>query len=250
MHGWLPTGDKRAHVTGIGVCPGCTEPKETIEHLFKCPNLSTQKRLDEIIAALRKKGLKSSGVTLRFWRILATVIDQYRKGITIVPPADTTLEVAQAFQAQSLIGWDDFMRGYFATNWIDALNSTANDDPDLKMQTIVKTIWFEVAEPMWHHRNVIAHGSGSAVQTALDAKLNGLLLWYRRHQAEVLPYHHQYLRRYSTVNDITRLNSKTKRSWLRHLQVAAAVWKSNSEARLEGLQPITLFFTPISRKPP
>ena len=142
------------------------------------------------------------------------------------------------------------MRGYLAIDWIDALESMDNDKPEQGLQTIVKTIWFEVAEPMWRHRNELTHGPGSAIQTALDTKLNALLLWYRRHQTEVLPYHHQYLRRYSTVNDITQLKPSTKRSWLRHLQVAAAVWKSDSEARMQGLQPITLFFSPISRNNP
>ncbi len=139
---------------------------------------------------------------------------------------------------------------YLALDWIDALESMDNDKPEQGLQTIVKTIWFEVAEPMWRHRNELAHGPGSAAQKAIDAKLDALLLWYRRHQEEVLPYHQQYLRRYSTVDDITKLRQSTKRAWINHLKVAAAEWKKDRDCRREGSQLITRFFPPISRKQP
>ena len=161
----------------------------------------------------------------------------------------------QAVQLQALIGWDYFMRGYLASDWLQALQSTGSRgtdsaDPEQQLGTVLKALWFEVAQPMWHHRNDLAHGANSALTSATDERLNQLLLWYHEHQEQLLPYHQQYLRRFDTVHEITNMRHSTKKAWIKHLSVAAKEWKKYKELEDKQLQPITKFFQPINGSNP
>ena len=56
MHGWLPTMTKN-FTTTTTQCPGCSCRRETTDHMIICSNARMKKKQEEIITALRKKGL-------------------------------------------------------------------------------------------------------------------------------------------------------------------------------------------------
>ena len=57
MHGWLPTAHMLGHISGNTQCPGCPCPDETLGHMLRCPHHLMARKREEIIAALRKKGI-------------------------------------------------------------------------------------------------------------------------------------------------------------------------------------------------
>ena len=56
MHGWLPTGHMRHHITGTNQCPGCASTNETIDHMLKCPRPTMKKKREKILKQLVVKG--------------------------------------------------------------------------------------------------------------------------------------------------------------------------------------------------
>jgi hypothetical protein len=128
--------------------------------------------------------------------------------------------LAQALSTQSKIGWNYFLRGYIASDWLPALQATRSDiEVEIQLQIVLKSIWFDITEPMWHHRNELAHGTNSAIVSAIDKRLTEQLQWYRRHQHQLLPADQQYIRRYEHARDLTRLGRSTKVAWLKYLEV-------------------------------
>ena len=79
MHGWLPTMHMRSHITRINQCPGCTCRDETIDHLFHCPHPRIQRAKKDILAQLRKKGLKAKihkSILKAFIRVFRCYFDE------------------------------------------------------------------------------------------------------------------------------------------------------------------------------
>ena len=58
MHGWLPVGHMRQHITGISQCPGCPCGDETIRHVFQCPNERMNATRKKVLATMLKEGIK------------------------------------------------------------------------------------------------------------------------------------------------------------------------------------------------
>ena len=56
MHGWLPIGHMRHHITGANQCPGCDSTNETNDHMPKCPHPTIKKKREEILTQLVVKG--------------------------------------------------------------------------------------------------------------------------------------------------------------------------------------------------
>jgi ribonuclease HI len=56
MHGWLPLGHMRHHITGINQCPGCTSTNETIDHMLKCPHLTITEKREVVLSQMLVKG--------------------------------------------------------------------------------------------------------------------------------------------------------------------------------------------------
>ena len=76
MHGWLATGHMHGHATKVTQCPGCSCTDETIGHMLRCPNRLMDKKRQEILHSLRKKGLRSR-VPKRVIEVFCRLLEHY-----------------------------------------------------------------------------------------------------------------------------------------------------------------------------
>ena len=159
MHGLLPVNHVRQHETNIAQCPGCHCGDETIAHIFQCPNEQMIEKREEIVAALRKKGLRKLSRQILY--TVAEMIEQYAAGVEVNPQATNHPAVVAALKAQKKLGWEAFFRGYLVKEWLEAFRATHNTDAMQQFDQFQQMIWFDIAQPQWHARNRVAHGPNS-----------------------------------------------------------------------------------------
>ena len=159
MHGLLPVNHVRQHETNIAQCPGCHCGDETIAHIFQCPNEQMIEKREEIVAALRKKGLRKLSRQILY--TVAEMIEQYAAGVEVNPQATNHPAVVAALKAQKRLGWEAFFRGYLVKEWLEAFRATHNTDAMQQFDQFQQMIWFDIAQPQWHARNRVAHGPNS-----------------------------------------------------------------------------------------
>ena len=222
MHGILPVNHVRRHVIHTTQCPGCACPDETIAHIFQCSNPMMVSKREEIIAALRKKGLRK--LSRKILHTIADFIQQYSEGGEMRPTTTNHPAILAAVKAQSELGWDDFFRGYLVKDWLKALEATKNADAHQQFDQLQQLIWFDVALPQWTMRNQVAHGPDSNTIRVENAHLASQLEWYNAHRHEILPAHQQELAKHNS-DDIMRMKLSTRRAWLRHLEIAIEDWE-------------------------
>ena len=235
MHDLLPVGHVRRHVTKISQCPGCSCADETFVHLLKCPNRDMQTKRDEIIAALRKKGLRK--LPRKVSVAIAEIMHQYSQGDEVWPRI-THPALAFALRAQEQLGWDNFFRGYLVKAWVVALRETsqvAGVDPYQQFNQLQQLVWFDIVQPQWYIRNSIAHGPKSNLSMATSSRLTTLLLWYNEHRQEILPAYLQPIAERS-IDNIHKMSSKAKKEWIYHLETASAAWRKTKKYHEEGKQ--------------
>ena len=97
-------------------CPCCNERDETTMHLHQCKDPETrrvlQTGLNELEDALRQRHVPS-----QMWTAMRMGVQSFCNGadLTACTPAD---DVREAFEVQSRIGWDQFLKGRLARHWV------------------------------------------------------------------------------------------------------------------------------------
>jgi len=71
-----------------------------------------------------------------------------------------------------------------------------------------------------------------------SAMLAMKLVWYNEHREELLPYYQQQLAK-RDLNDILRMKTSTRRTWLYHLKIATEEWEKRKYSRKENQRVIT-----------
>ena len=120
MHGWLPLGDMRHHITGINQCPGCTSTNETIDHMLKCPHPTIKEKREEILSQLMVKGKQQKipkGVLTAFIQLLT----KYTSGATDYTTSTHSRTIQDAITQQMAIGVNMMARGYIGKGWMDTV---------------------------------------------------------------------------------------------------------------------------------
>ena len=228
MHGLLPVNHVRQHETQIAQCPCCTQCEdETIAHVFQCPNPEMAAKRAEIIAALRKKGLRKISRQILF--TVAELVQQFAIGGEMRTTTNHPT-VQAAIEAQRDLGWDDFFRGYLVKEWLPALEETHNGDAHQQFYQFQKIMWYDIAFPQWQERNRIAHGSQSHDKRIESAKLAEQLIWYSQHRDELPPNFHQQWAKHS-IDEINNMSLETRRLWLHHIKIAQEALKKQKEQR-------------------
>ena len=183
-----------------------------------------QTKRDEIIAALRKKGLRK--LPRKVSVAIAEIMHQYSQGDEVWPRI-THPALAFALRAQEQLGWDNFFRGYLVKAWVVALRETsqvAGVDPYQQFNQLQQLVWFDLVQPQWYIHNSIAHGPKSNLSMATSSRLTTLLLWYNEHRQEILPAYLQPIAERS-IDNIHKMSSKAKKEWIYHLETASAAWR-------------------------
>ena len=241
MHGWLPTMHMRHHVTGINQRPGCTCCDETIYLMFHCPHQLMKAKRRDIIAQLRKKGLKARIPR----RVISTVIAVLRKYFDQdddlrFPTLHPSLRLAISQQLD--IGLNFLPRGFLATGWYDAIAATGVSYPERKMDALQRPLWNTILEPIWHQCNDLLRSKQSKYPDVESERLAERIQWYVEHKHDVLSIHDHHLARFD-VPTIHRMSRDQRREWIRHLDAARAAYANELNQRASKQNVITHYLS-------
>lgn len=113
MHGWLPTMNKNFRFT-TKKGPGCPCPNETNKHVYVCSSPIMARKRREIIAALRKKGLKR--VPQHIGNAIANLIaEHFQEPLPSAPLYDQPIRDAIANQRR--VGLTMILWGFIVEGW-------------------------------------------------------------------------------------------------------------------------------------
>ena len=239
MHEWLPTMHMEAHKTGNSHCPGCVCPDETLEHTLRCPNKTLAKERDILLIALRTKGLKI-GIPRAIMEAISKLLYEYVNAKRLSIPDHPG--IAQAVKAQIDIGIKLLPRGFLATQWITVLEEFSVDKPDQKIASLLKSIWIEFTDKLWHNRNRVAHQKGNQTNQEDAQSWAAKLAWFLDNP-HVIARTDQFLLTFKR-DDIESMTPQSRRSIAQQLETVQKAFALEKLHRLNGQSVISDFFKP------
>ena len=246
MHGWLPIGHMRKHVTANATCPACGHPDETIQHMMKCPATRMRRKREEVLKAALERGIKKRiprHVMEAFCRILKYEMGDTERAVSEM--ADNSIR--RAVQAQQDIGLRYMCRGYLAREWIVVMKEAGTERIEQKMNALQDIVWFVIFDGIWETRNEILHKQENYYGREEESKLNTMIRWYVDHKYEVLQWGDQFLANI----DLTRLQHmrrETKRKWIKHVEMARRRGEIERRQRRKNQTVLTSYFKVMTRK--
>ena len=231
-----------SHMTDIAHCPGCSEADETFDHLFHCPHPLLASAREEIIAALRKKGLERH-IPRPFLDCISSIFTSHFT--TTRPDTPPHPRLATALEAQSRIGLDMFFRGYLTVAWTTALDDLGADHPSRMMLWLLRFIWFDCAKKLWRARNTILHHHKNEHDLLVDSRNSDTLQWFLTN-SDALNARDRYLLTFS-LTDIPLMAPRTKHELVCLLTTARDLHSAEIASRGKDQSAITDFFDPIPR---
>lgn len=240
MHDWLPVMHMQAHITGVRQCPNCTHNDETLDHLFHCTHPTMKCKREELLAHLRKKGLKL-GIP---YPILDAMISLFSTYFNNGQPTHHTYPdlIQRAATTQLNIGLMYLPRGYLATSWIDAMEAYDCPHPAQKLAALIYFIWNDITDTLWRTRNELVHHTHNLTDLATEDDLAARLTWYLGNYRDVLAPSDHHLVRFNT-QDIQTWSLPIRKEWLQHLMAADAAFTLERNLRPPGQPLITDYFT-------
>lgn len=240
MNLWLPVGHNwRHHGAENDKCPGCGMPDETFDHLFRCPN-------EELRACCREGTLKMQTVARRLkipvqieWLLLRVVRQACEMEDTNAPQEPMLRRI---WDAQRQIGFSNFMIGWISREWHKGLKRFGSKDPGGQAAQLLTLLWDCVCEPVWECRNNIMANKPNPSEMREMTALREKLIWYRRHQIEVLPERFRFLVKYQ-VHDLRKWDRDRCRTALRLLDKAVKIHEIECRQRVRGQRVMTEFLT-------
>ena len=240
MHGWIPVMHKRQHITGIKQCPGCSQPDETVEHVFRCPNPLMKKRRKEIVADLRKKRGKNK-IPKSAMGILIDMVSHVFQGKRLFDSSKYDGRQQKVIASQQAIGLHLLPRGYVSTEWYTHLKFLGVSNPKRRVDSMLKMIWHDIFDPLWDQRNRILHDETNKYNVAEDKALSTRLTWYVRNKHSLLAYQDHFLANHD-VNNLHRMRRATKREWIRHLDKAKLAYENERRQRASSQNVIIRYY--------
>ena len=240
MHGWLPVGHKRQHITGVNQCPGCPCNDETIHHLFVCPHArmveTRTKAFKQMLKLGRKAKIKRSVIEAVCHVMKEECAGTDRYILPTHAPA-----IRDAIDEQRRIGMPLMMRGFLAKKWFDAIETSGSKHPERRMIALQRMLWIEWVEPIWHTRNDILHGGHNNTNDAESQRLADRLLWYRSHRENLLAHHDQSLARFD-LTSIQKMRRGTRRECVRQLDIARVAYEKEKFQIGQGQSTLHRYF--------
>ena len=237
MHGWLPVMHMLSHMTGNSQCPGCPHPDETLDHLFRCPNIVMRKRRDTLLLDLRTSGRKQ-GWPRPILEALWTIIHDFCEGQATTLPQHP--QIREAVTAQLDIGINLLPRGFLSTRWLYLLEEFGVERPQSKITLFLHTLWFSFTLPLWQTRNDIVHRQENLHRQANLLNNCAQLRWFLDNP-HVLSTSDHFLLRYSN-EDIDHMTDRAQTHTLYHLEAARESNSLDLLNRQKGQHTITKFF--------
>ena len=242
MHGWLPLGHMRHHITGINQCPGCTSTNETIDHMLKCPHPTITEKREVVLSQMLVKGKQNKipkGVLTAFIQLLT----KYTTGATDYTLNTHSRTIQDAIAQQMAIGVDMMARGYIGIGWKDTVPTARH--PTRILNKLQCMVWMDFFKPLWQNRNELLHQQKNNYETAENAALTEQLMWYQYNRHTLLAHHDHALLHNIDMATLHTMPSRHKREWIRHLTVAKlantqelALKKTNQHSLFRYMKPV------------
>ncbi len=93
------------------------------------------------------------------------------------------------------------------------------------MELLLSSVWNHLCESLWKQRNEINNSKNSASDLSEMRSLEERLLWYKRHNNEVLDYRHRFLADF-TEEDIKKWTKYSRRAKLELLHNARKFYET------------------------
>jgi hypothetical protein len=153
IHNWLPTNTSHSlqFVHNARLCPLCNIHDETVEHFLSCDQPCINKLWQDLALKLKQKiqkYLPTSNHQLP--KLIEYSLVHWRTTMIPTFPSFLHSRFLPLFNAQSLIGWNNMLKGRFSELWLKTISS----DEKVARRWITYTIkhiwnvWYEV----WKYR--------------------------------------------------------------------------------------------------
>jgi hypothetical protein len=171
MHRWIPTNASlfKQNRASSPFCERCHTHKEDAHHILHCPDSdATSERNKALYTFLEEHAHEGTSKTIlecleNNLTSLLHVESMNKYCITCQPP-DSTLQraIRDAKQHQTIIGWENLLRGYTSTYWakVQSFDSTARSSGKKKIPWTIfflRSI-FNLHKTIWNDRNTYIHG--------------------------------------------------------------------------------------------
>ena len=209
-------------------CPCCGANDETFEHLLRCPH--------EDLVSVRKEAYKTIRDECKLKEVPPYFVTTLLATIKMVleggnePTIESSEALKSALEAQKKIGLYNMVVGFMANEWTTALEASGAEHPQTMMEMILALIWDEICERLWEARNNILHSDKNHVKQDDMSILESNLLWYKRHQEEVLDYRHRFLADFS-AEDVGKWSRATRRAKVELLNNARKYYETECNQR-------------------
>jgi hypothetical protein len=234
-HGLYHTNYEAHKLYGKAIlCPCCGGQPEALIHVFRCQAKScVDKRIEaqEILrGALTMAKTPDKLSSSIFHGINSSVREDdpptplYRGSVL---PGDVAL--VQAFLDQTLLGWDQLLRGRISRKWSAAYmicgvrDKGGHSRPDSWAKQLIRALW-EYSASLWRHRNGEVYGhtveeKRENERQQLQNKIEQEFREYKANPFVVSPQHISLFTR-RTLRDRKRMDRDSMASWLRSVEEA------------------------------
>jgi hypothetical protein len=240
MNYWLPVGHNwRHHGADNDRCPCCDAPDETFQHLLQCPHKRIRQLCKNSLKYIEQAGSSLKIPTSIIWLALR-IVQQECALADLPPPTDPTLHLI--WEAQSKLGFSNFILGWFSRSWGQAIQYYGSDDPSGQTSQLLTLIWDGLCEPILTCRNDIRTNTPNPKDLLETQNLRQKLEWYKKYKEEVLPHCLRYLAEYST-DEIQRWDRDQRKTMVRMLEKSRKMYEIDNKQRVKGQRVMTEFFT-------
>jgi hypothetical protein len=230
-------------------CPCCLQSCESVDHLLRCQ--SNLHHTNELYQSLQE-----SMVAKKFHpTVISCILDNLARWLfpnDIAPERHAPLPecVQIALDAQASIGWNKFVRGFVAIQWIDASATLYDLEHDTPMETHMGAA---LVRPClnyflkrWIARNAALHGDTKETREQKQQALRDLRIDEYAEAAEYLLPRDRKTLLVHTAPQLKRLRPAQQRNWLAFAHTFLPTALQRREARKKtGQRHITDYFIEI-----
>ena len=213
-------------------------------HLHQC-SAPEMRRLRSLSIGEVEDAVQERHVLPALWQAMKKWMLEYCSGDSDIPPP--TGRALEAYEAQSKIGWDQFMKGRVASLWGEIMRdryaTTAKwrrvESRKRFVTSLIDSLW-KVSEALWSHQCTKVHDEtdlDSLAITELDARVK----YYFAQRTKSFDSG-DYDRFHMGLDNTWALHPPQKRAWL-HTLSYRLIATERARARLHNkIRPITAYF--------
>ena len=122
-----------------------------------------------------------------------------------------------------------------------AIEKAGTSHPERRMNTLLRSVWDTIMDPLWKERNEIKHNKDNEYDAVDDERLSARIIWYVEHRHELVNYQDQFLAEID-LSRLSRMRRETKRRWIHNLDIARNAWEVEREQKSKNQQVLTKKF--------